>query len=86
MKNFYFKRLKGKVNPNPHKITLGIKEERLTEEDRSYVIHCINRIEFNKTLNFLKTHIFLNISTDDKELLIYMPKSYILMVESVSDI
>ena len=86
MKRFYFKKLKGKVNPNPRRFTLDIYERYLTEEDKVHVIHCLNRVDFNKTLNFLKMHIFLNISTDDKELLIYMPKSYILMVESVPDV
>jgi hypothetical protein len=83
MKEIYFKRLKGRINPSPRKFALLLEDECVTESNRVVTVHCTKLFEYRKLRNFVKQYIFLQIDCDDKKMEIYMPKSYILCIKTV---
>ena len=83
MKEFYFKKIKGKINPSPNKFTLLIKENNIREDQHSFTIVCPDILDYKRTLVFLRQYIFLHLDFDNKKREIYMPKSYILCMKTV---
>ena len=81
MKVFYFKKIKGKVNPNPLDLSLSVESKLVTKNHNgSYSIKCNNLLEYKKATNFLRRYIFLRMEEDYETFIIYIPKGYILTV------
>ena len=81
MKVFYFKKIKGKVNPNPLDLSLSVESKFVTKNlNGSYSIKCNNLLEYKKALNFFRRYIFLGMEEDYETFKIYIPKGYILTV------
>ena len=81
MKVFYFKKIKGKVNPNPLDLSLSVESKLVTKNHNgSYSIKCNNLLEYKKALNFFRRYIFLGTEEDYETFKIYIPKGYILTV------
>ena len=81
MKVFYFKKIKGKINPHPLDLSLSVESKLVTQNrNGSYSIKCGNLLEYKKTLSFLRRYIFLGMEEDYKTFKIYIPKGYILTV------
>ena len=81
MKVFYFKKIKGKVNPNPLDLLLSVESKLVTKNHNgSYSIKCNNLLEYKKALNFFRRYIFLGMEEDYETFKIYIPKGYILTV------
>ena len=81
MKVFYFKKIKGKVNPNPLDLSLSVESKLVTKHlNGSYSIKCNNLLEYKKALNFFRRYIFLGMEEDYETFKIYIPKGYILTV------
>lgn len=81
MKVFYFKKIKGKVNPNPLDLSLSVESKFVTKNHNgSYSIKCNNLLEYKKALYFLRRYIFLGMEEDYETFKIYIPKGYILTV------
>ena len=84
MKQIYFRKIKGHINPSPDKFILSIeKDDALKETDKAYVIKCLGFLEYKRLLIFLKQYVFMHIDSNDKTFEIFMPKSYILQVKNV---
>lgn len=83
MKQIYFKKIKGHINPSPSKFCLNCEDRIVKEDDKTVIIKCEGFLEYKRFLIFLKQYIFMQIDSDDKELEIYMPKSYILCIKHV---
>lgn len=81
MKVFYFKKIKGKINPHPLDLSLSVESKLVTQNHNgSYSIKCGSLLEYKKTLNFLRRYIFLGMEEDYETFIIYIPKGYILTV------
>lgn len=81
MKVFYFKKIKGKINPNPLDLSLSVESKLVTKNlNGSYSIKCNNLLEYKKATNFLRRYIFLGMEEDYETFIIYIPKGYILTV------
>ena len=81
MKVFYFKKIKGKINPNPLDLSLSVESKLVTQNHNgSYSIKCGSLLDYTKTLNFLRRYIFLGMEEDYKTFKIYSPQGYILTV------
>ena len=81
MKVFYFKKIKGKVNPNRLDLSLSVESKLVTKNHNgSYSIKCNNLLEYKKALNFFRRYIFLGMEEDYETFKIYIPKGYILTV------
>ena len=85
MKEIYFKKIKGRVNPSPKEFTLLIEEKNIQEDKNSFTVICNGFLEYKRTLIFLKRYIFMQLDSDDRKMEIYMPKSYILCIKTVRD-
>lgn len=83
MKEIYFKKIKGRVNPSPTKFKLLVEENNIREDKNSVTIICTGFLEYKRMLIFLKQYIFMQLDSDDKKLEIYMPKGYILGMKTV---
>lgn len=81
MKVFYFRKIKGKINPNPLDLSLSVESKSVTKNlNGSYSIKCNNLLEYKKALNFFRRYIFLGTEEDYETFKIYIPKGYILTV------
>ena len=81
MKVFYFKKIKGKINPHPLDLSLSVESKLVTQNrNGSYSIKCGSLLEYKKTLSFLRRYIFLGMEEDYETFIIYIPKGYILTV------
>ena len=81
MKVFYFRKIKGKINPNPLDLSLSVESKLVTKNlNGSYSIKCNNLLEYKKALNFFRRYIFLRTEEDYETFKIYIPKGYILTV------
>ena len=85
MKEIYFKKIKGRVNPSPTKFKLLIEEDNIREDKNAVTIVCKGFLEYKRMLIFLKQYIFMQLDYDDKKMEIYMPKGYILCMKTVKD-
>lgn len=85
MKEIYFKKIKGRVNPSPNEFTLLIEENNIREDKNSFTVVCNGFLEYKRMLIFLKRYIFMQLDSNDKKMEIYMPKSYILRMKTVKD-
>ena len=85
MKEIYFKKIKGRVNPSPTKFKLLIEEDNIREDKNAVTIVCKGFLEYRRMLIFLKQYIFMQLDYDDKKMEIYMPKGYILCMKTVKD-
>jgi len=85
MKQIYFRKIKGRINPSPSKFYLSCKDKDVKEDDKTVIIKCERFLEYKKFLIFLRQYIFMQLDSNDKKLEIYMPKSYILCVKHVED-
>lgn len=83
MKEIYFKKIKGRVNPSPKEFTLLIEEKNIREDKNSFTVICNGFLEYKRTLIFLKRYIFMQLDSNDSKMEIYMPKSYILCMKTV---
>ena len=83
MKEIYFKKIKGRVNPSPTKFKLLVEENNVSEDNKAVIIKCTGFLEYKRFLIFLKQYIFMQLDSDDRKMEIYMPKSYILCVKTV---
>lgn len=83
MKEIYFKKIKGRVNPSPKEFTLLIEEKNIREDKNSFTVVCNGFLEYKRTLIFPKRYIFMQLDSDDRKMEIYMPKSYILCMKTV---
>lgn len=83
MKEIYFKKIKGHVNPSPTKFKLLVEENNVSEDDKTVIIKCVGFLEYKRFLIFLKQYIFMQLDSNDRKMEIYMPKSYILCVKTV---
>ena len=83
MKQIYFKKIKGHINPSPDKFYLSCEDKIVEENDKTVTIKCDRFLEYKRFLIFLKQYIFMQVDSDDKKLEIYMPKSYILCIKHV---
>ena len=81
MKQIYFRKIKGRINPSPGKFFLSCKDDVIKEDDKAVTIKCSGFLEYKKLLIFLKQYIFMQIDSNDKKLEIYMPKDYILGIK-----
>lgn len=81
MKVFYFKKIKGKINPNPLDLPLSVESKLVIKNlNGSYSIKFNNLLEYKKALNFFRRYIFLGMEEDYETFKIYIPKGYILTV------
>lgn len=85
MKEIYFKKIKGRVNPSPAKFTLLIEENNIRENKNAFIIVCTSFLEYKRMLIFLKRYVFMQLDSNDKKMEIYMPKSYILSIKTVKN-
>ena len=85
MKEIYFKKIKGRVNHSPNEFTLLIKENNIREDKNSFTVVCTNFLEYKRMLIFLKRYVFMQLDSNDKKLEIYMPKGYILRIETFKE-
>ena len=83
MKEIYFKKIKGHVNPSPTKFKLLVEENNIREDKDAVTIVLTGFLEYKRMLIFLKQHIFMQLDSNDKKMEIYMPKSYILCVKTI---
>jgi hypothetical protein len=83
MKEIYFKKIKGRVNPSPTKFKLLVEENNIREDKKVVTIICTGFLEYKRILIFLKQYIFMQLDFDDTKMEIYMPKSYILSIKTV---
>ena len=83
MKEIYFKKIKGRVNPSPTKFKLLVEENNIREDKKVVTIICTGFLEYKRILIFLKQYIFMQLDSDDRKLEIYMPKGYILCMKTV---
>ena len=83
MKQIYFRKIKGRINPSPGKFYLSCEDKVVKEDDKTVIIKCERFLEYKRFLIFLKQYIFMQLDSDDKKLEIYMPKSYILCIKHV---
>ena len=83
MKEIYFKKIKGHVNPSPTKFKLLIEEDNIREDKNAVTIVYTSFLEYKRMLIFLKQYIFMQLDYDDKKMEIYMPKGYILCMKTV---
>lgn len=83
MKEIYFKKIKGHVNPSPTKFKLLVEENNIREDRKAVTIVCPGFLEYKRMLIFLKQYIFMQLDSDDRKMEIYMPKSYILCMKTV---
>lgn len=83
MKEIYFKKIKGHINPSPTKFKLLVEENNVSEDSKAVIIKCTGFLEYKRFLIFLKQYIFMQLDSDDKKMEIYMPKSYILCMKTV---
>jgi hypothetical protein len=83
MKEIYFKKIKGRVNPSPTKFKLLVEENNIREDKKVVTIICTGFLEYKRILIFLKQYIFMQLDFDDTKMEIYMPKSYILSMKTV---
>lgn len=83
MKQIYFKKIKGHINPSPSKFYLSCEDRVVEEDDKTVIIKCDRFLEYKRFLIFLKQYVFMQIDSDDKKLEIYMLKSYILCIKHV---
>ena len=74
--------MKGKPSKEP--VVLYLHDEYIEIEERSIVISCPNRIEFNKFSMFLRQYIFNSLSMDIENMKIFVPKSYIAYCKKFS--
>lgn len=85
MKEIFFKKIKGRVNLSPAKFTLLIEEKNIREDKNAFTIVCTTFLEYKRMLIFLKRYVFMQLDSDDKKLEIYMPKGYILRIETFKE-
>jgi len=83
MKEIYFKKIKGHVNPSPTNFKLLVEGDNIREDKNAVTIVCTSLLEYRRVLIFLKQYIFMQLDSDDKKMEIYMPKGYILRVKTV---
>ena len=83
MKEIYFKKIKGHVNPSPTKFKLLVEENNIREDQNVVTIVCSGFLEYKRMLIFLKQYIFMQLDSDDRKMEIYMPKGYILCMKTV---
>lgn len=83
MKEIYFKKIKGRVNPSPTKFKLLVEENNVREDKNAVTIICAGFLEYKRMLIFLKQYVFMQLDSDDKKMEIYMPKGYILCIKTV---
>lgn len=83
MKEIYFKKIKGRVNPSPTKFKLLVEENNVREDKNAVTIVCAGFLEYKRMLIFLKQYVFMQLDSDDKKMEIYMPKGYILCIKTV---
>jgi len=83
MKEIYFKKIKGHVNPSPTKFKLLVEGDNIREDKNAVTIVCTSLLEYKRVLIFLKQYIFMQLDSNDKKMEIYMPKGYILRVKTV---
>ena len=83
MKEIYFKKIKGRINPSPTKFKLLVEENNIREDKNAVTIVCTGFLEYKRMLIFLKQYIFMQLDSDDRKMEIYMPKSYILNMKTV---
>ena len=83
MKEIYFKKIKGRINPSPTKFKLFIKDDNIREDKNAITIVCNGFLEYKRMLIFLKQYVFMQLDYDDKKMEIYMPKGYILCIKTI---
>ena len=83
MKQIYFRKIKGHINPSPDKFCLSCEDGIVKEDDKTIIIKCEGFLEYKRFLIFLRQYIFMQLESNDKKLEIYMPKSYILCIKHV---
>ena len=81
MKQIYFRKIKGRINPSPGSFSLSCEDDIIKEGDRTVTIKCSGFLEYKKLLIFLKQYIFMQLDSNDKKLEIYMPKDYVLSIK-----
>lgn len=86
MKEIFFKKIKGKINSDPHKMSLLIKRDSdVVIKEKTVIIKCDTLIEHKAFVRFLKQYIFNALEEDSKKREVYMPSSYILQIKDRPD-
>ena len=85
MKEIYFKKIKGHVNPSPTKFKLCVEENNIQEDKNAVIIKCAGFLEYKRILIFLRQYIFMQLDFDDNKMELYMPEGYILCIKTVKD-
>jgi len=81
MKRIYFKKLKGKINPNPYNMSMDIYDNCLIQnKDGSYEIKCDNIFDFKEVSGFFRRYILMTTECDEVNLTVHVPAGYILSV------
>ena len=83
MKQIYFRKIKGRINPSPDKFYLSCEDRVVKEDEKVVTVKCNTSLEYKKFLLFLRQYVFMQLDASDKKLEIYMPKSYILCIKHV---
>ena len=81
MKRIYFKRLKGKPNPDPYNMCMDIYDNCLVRnQDGSYEVICQNKVGFKEISGFFRRYILMTTECDEVNLTVHIPAGYILSV------